>query len=710
MSWLRRYAARPKLRFFGSAEAPFASYFPPGKTRDYVEISGADGEPSLSREDEDVIWTLREHGYSLDAKDYVAGLAASPGGRKIRIGKALARSVADEAARLRSETEKRIAEISEEDEARAELVRDGLEAELRESEAWLSKLQKWYVNSPARQAKHRDRVYMVVSREPEDILNMSTGRDWTSCMDQEGGGYAGDARREAEAGSLVAYAVREGDRYIENPLARIHIKRFQDMAGNNVAMAEDSVYGQHVEGFAEAVRKWLDDRQGAIPPGVYRRIGGKYSDTFGSSEVILPTDPQQLYELAMEGIDESEYTRYRVVSRIPDEAGSWESDEERIVAEFATEEEAKNYISDRYYDDSWRDYYGGEWLETDEFDEYVEPPAEIEKVVHFHDDQARLEALTALATMPAESISAEQAAELVRKYSERAKERKFSWGRALAELILKYPDIASMEDLADYDAKAAVRYVSNLPEGREKDMLRSELAEDAAAAAANVVSISTTLAPHQALSFLHDALRFLSASHAFDIWSEDHQPPPKAVSEIVAAAIALYENGPVERLPDSDGLLTETDESWPSRYLLAAGRALADAHSDLPETAALVSRLVSEWMPVEEEVALSGSIGKASLVPSVKTMSSIMAGIGTAARQFLPEIARRASEARKIYEERKAAGASGREVMDARRVWEAYLWIADTVESGERSKKYRLRASSWLERSVTAAECRKDVF
>ena len=49
-------------------------------------------------------------------------------------------------------------------------------------------------------------------------------------------------------------------------------------------MPEESVYGNEVEGFSEAVQAWLDSKQGRIRAGHYQRRGGWYSDTYGSAD------------------------------------------------------------------------------------------------------------------------------------------------------------------------------------------------------------------------------------------------------------------------------------------------------------------------------------------------------------------------------------------------------------------------------------------
>lgn len=125
---------------------------------------------------------------------------------------------------------------------------------------------------------------VVVSMNSHDIASMSTGRGWTSCMNLKSGGHKRDVYCEVARGGFVAYLVRKGDREIEKPIARVHIRRFDSKSGRSVAVPEETVYGTEKPGFMEAVRGWLEQRQGKVEAGAYRRMGGEYSDTFGSDK------------------------------------------------------------------------------------------------------------------------------------------------------------------------------------------------------------------------------------------------------------------------------------------------------------------------------------------------------------------------------------------------------------------------------------------
>ena len=93
---------------------------------------------------------------------------------------------------------------------------------------------------------------IVISQDPHDVAQMSTGRQWTSCMDlggegREPGSHHEDIFCEVQKGGLVAYLIRAEDGAIADPLARIHIRRFDNRAGQSVAVPEQSVYGNEIK-------------------------------------------------------------------------------------------------------------------------------------------------------------------------------------------------------------------------------------------------------------------------------------------------------------------------------------------------------------------------------------------------------------------------------------------------------------------------------
>ena len=77
------------------------------------------------------------------------------------------------------------------------------------------------------------------------------------------------------------------DEDIEQPLARISIKRFANETGQSLALPERTVYGNAPQGFIRQVRNWLESRQKDLPKGTYKRKGGYWSDTYTGREYEL---------------------------------------------------------------------------------------------------------------------------------------------------------------------------------------------------------------------------------------------------------------------------------------------------------------------------------------------------------------------------------------------------------------------------------------
>lgn len=143
-----------------------------------------------------------------------------------------------------------------------------------------------FQNDPSRAAKE-DNLYAVISKNPHDLASMSTGRGWTSCMNLKSGSNKETVWCELKNGGFVAYMIRGSDREINNPLARILIRRFDRRnkktgVVQSVAIPEDVIYGVDNPEFMATVNNWLRKKQGNVIGRFYRR-GGEYSDTFTTS-------------------------------------------------------------------------------------------------------------------------------------------------------------------------------------------------------------------------------------------------------------------------------------------------------------------------------------------------------------------------------------------------------------------------------------------
>jgi len=140
--------------------------------------------------------------------------------------------------------------------------------------------------------------YVAISHNYDDIINMSNERRWTSCT-SIGGAHKDVPFCEVKSGAFIAYLIKKDDELIENPLARILVRRFDSQSGESIAIAEDSVYGENIDGFQETLDKWIESKQGVIKPGFYYRKGGGYSDTFKESANLFG-DSEELIRAALE--------------------------------------------------------------------------------------------------------------------------------------------------------------------------------------------------------------------------------------------------------------------------------------------------------------------------------------------------------------------------------------------------------------------------
>jgi hypothetical protein len=124
------------------------------------------------------------------------------------------------------------------------------------------KLDEYRTNS--RKYNLRD-CLIVISQKYNDIVNMSTGRNWTSCMNTKDGGHSGVINDDLKHGTLIAYLVNKDDLEIKHPLGRVLIKPYHFK--NNPKLiyykVDGRVYGNvpDQDKFKEIVSKWFDKNQ-----------------------------------------------------------------------------------------------------------------------------------------------------------------------------------------------------------------------------------------------------------------------------------------------------------------------------------------------------------------------------------------------------------------------------------------------------------------
>jgi hypothetical protein len=85
--------------------------------------------------------------------------------------------------------------------------------------------------------------------------------------------------QELKNGTHVAYLVKKGDDKIENPMARIALKKYVNENGHEVLRPEERVYGTARDSFHHTVRKWSEDKFPLEKKSLYHMAQGSYDDS-----------------------------------------------------------------------------------------------------------------------------------------------------------------------------------------------------------------------------------------------------------------------------------------------------------------------------------------------------------------------------------------------------------------------------------------------
>ncbi|GAB5388714.1 MAG: hypothetical protein Alpg2KO_16820 [Alphaproteobacteria bacterium] len=153
-----------------------------------------------------------------------------------------------------------------------------------------------FANDPERQGGN---LMLVISRHPYDLIRMSTGRGWQSCMSR-GGVYSDYLPKEVAAGSMVAYLAKPSDPELMDPLARVTIKPYENQRGDRLMMA-GPVYGMGSNLFRAAVQSALDRDCNPTAYGKFKLSSEVYSD--GMERRIERKDPAARTWTAEQWID-----------------------------------------------------------------------------------------------------------------------------------------------------------------------------------------------------------------------------------------------------------------------------------------------------------------------------------------------------------------------------------------------------------------------
>ena len=211
------------------------------KNRLYIPLEDSDGTPI--NPPSDIVMALRDVGYEIS--DYKKGLARSlkDSRRQMKIGKLLNKS---------------------------------------------PELQMKFAGDAQRGAT-KNEYEAVISRHPYDLAGMSTDRGWRSCMNIDDGEYSKYVAMDVKYGTIIAYAIKKGDRNIKDPVGRVLIKPFENEEDKSIIYGiENKVYGAEPDGFLFAVLNWVDEINDKLVKYNFKnkvvtglRKSGLYSDTGG---------------------------------------------------------------------------------------------------------------------------------------------------------------------------------------------------------------------------------------------------------------------------------------------------------------------------------------------------------------------------------------------------------------------------------------------
>jgi hypothetical protein len=169
---------------------------------------------------------------------------------------------------------------------------------------------------------------IVFTSNFEDVAEMSTNRDWDSCMrlpyeddeDDEGGCNYGYLQNDIEEGTIIAYFIRSYDKDIEEPLGRIAIKPYynQQEPEHTLYLPDIKIYGNIPstrKDFLKVINDWLSQRQ-TKKPGWYLKNDELYSDNGSPSYYLIKKDLTMCYDCQfdedgynMHGYDQEGYDR-----------------------------------------------------------------------------------------------------------------------------------------------------------------------------------------------------------------------------------------------------------------------------------------------------------------------------------------------------------------------------------------------------------------
>ncbi len=195
-----------------------------------------------------------------------------------------------------------------------------------------------------REFKSDEKLLICISRHPYDVAGASTDRSWVSCMTLKldlnkfkltqnpsegeilahttGGTYSNPPYNyvdcDVQLGVLVAYLIKQSDKNINSPLARVLIKPYMSDVTNDIVLeAMDKVYGRVGVGeatqkaFVSQVQTFIDEKWNKNYSGVFKHLESLYNDD-APQQIIKGIEKYDSAEAIESLLEELEIDDYRI--------------------------------------------------------------------------------------------------------------------------------------------------------------------------------------------------------------------------------------------------------------------------------------------------------------------------------------------------------------------------------------------------------------
>ncbi len=140
-----------------------------------------------------------------------------------------------------------------------------------------------------------------VDRKIEDVKNKISALELKIKGYEEEGQNAYRLIQDVKHGTLICYLINKNDLNIQNPIANLNIKPYQNIKNKKdvILVSDTKMYGQGMLAFKQTVDNWLSEINGPTQDGLYCLKDGLYIDSHTLEYRILnsPKDKESLIKL-----------------------------------------------------------------------------------------------------------------------------------------------------------------------------------------------------------------------------------------------------------------------------------------------------------------------------------------------------------------------------------------------------------------------------